>query len=131
MCKHLHFTQAEVVLVPAVVPDVHVAPLVSETIVTGEQNAWVLETTFEGGAGFVQRLALGQQLNDEYGELLICICKRYRITTELSMTDTSLRYRRCFNPGIPFVSVLQGSNSQSGTPQHFVRYANCAGVFKS
>lgn len=75
MCKHLHLTQAEVVLVTAIVPDVHVAPLVSETIITGEQNAWILETTFEGCAGLIQRLALGQQLNDEYGEFLICIWK--------------------------------------------------------
>jgi hypothetical protein len=81
VCKHLHLTQAEVVLVPAVIPDVHVAPLVSETIITEEQNAWVLETTFEGCAGFVQRLALRQQLNDEYGEFLVSIWKRYRIVT--------------------------------------------------
>jgi hypothetical protein len=81
VCKHLHLTQAEVVLVPAVIPDVHVASLVPETIITGEQNAWVLETTFEGCTGFVQRLTLGQQLNDEYGEFLICIWKRYRIMT--------------------------------------------------
>ena len=81
MCKHFDLTKAEVVLVPAVIPDVHVAPLVSETIITGEQNAWVLETTFEGCAGFVQSLALGQKLNDEYGEFLICIWKRDRIKT--------------------------------------------------
>jgi hypothetical protein len=81
MCKHLHLTQAEVVLVPAVIPDVHVAPLVSETIITEEQNAWVLETALEGCAGFVQRLALRQQLNYENGEFLICIWKKYRVTT--------------------------------------------------
>ena len=81
MCKHLHLTQAEVVLVSAVVPDVHVASLVSETIITGEENAWILETTFEGCAGLVERLALRQQLNDEYGEFLICIWKRDRIVT--------------------------------------------------
>jgi hypothetical protein len=74
--KHLHLTEAEVVLVPAVIPDVHVTPLVSETIITGEQNARVLETAFEGGAGFVQRLAFGQKLNDKDGEFLICVCKQ-------------------------------------------------------
>jgi hypothetical protein len=74
--KHLHLTQAEVVLVPAVIADVHVTTLVSETVITGEENAWVLKTTFEGGAGLVQGLTFGQQLNDKNGEFLICICKK-------------------------------------------------------
>ena len=78
VCKHLHLTQAEVVLVAAVIPDVHVATLVSETVITGEQNAWVLEATFEGGAGFVQGFALRQQLDHKDGELLICICKKQK-----------------------------------------------------
>jgi hypothetical protein len=69
--EHLNLTKAEVILITPVISDIHVTPLVPETIVTGEQDAWILESAFESSTWLVQRFALRQKLNNKDGEFLV------------------------------------------------------------
>jgi hypothetical protein len=71
--EHLYLTEAEVILITPVISDVHVTSLVSEAIITGEQDTWILETAFESSTWFVQSFALRKKLNNKDGEFLVRI----------------------------------------------------------
>jgi hypothetical protein len=60
VCEHFYLTKAEVILITPIVSDVHVTSLMPKTIITDEQDAWILETAFECSAWFVQSFTLRQ-----------------------------------------------------------------------